>query len=321
MTTIDIDGLDDVFRATKTPEKQVAQVQPERPRPAAQTHRTTKCGTLFFDFETIPDESRMSLFNLQPLPVLPTPIPFSEMMSPAEFITQTLDVCRTWFKSHHPCDEWVDWVERAEMESGKKPRAGLFDLLTDHREKAQTIADAAADRNKLLSVTPEFNRIVAMGWAIDDNEPLSLIVGPQSNGGEVTERVLVEYFWTLTAMAKRLCGYNVLGFDLPTIFIRSAILRVKPTRKIDLKPWGADVIDLMKLRFPAGQPREDDTGKPSRLKTLARVYGFPIPAGDCDGSQVSELYQSDPQKLAEYVKSDVALCQAMHGFYEGFFFA
>ena len=277
-----------------------------------------RCTTLYFDLETVPDESRLAQFNLQPLPTLPPPIPMKEMMSPAEFVTQTLDVCKGWFKTHHPCEEWVDQVEQAEMEN-KKPRAGLFEVLASHREKAQTIADAAADRNKLLSVTPEFNRIVALGWALDGGETQALLEGPQPNGWDASEAVLLEHFWHLASKSKILCGYNVLGFDLPTIYIRSALLGVKPSRLIDLKPWGGEVIDLLKVRHPAGIPNEGQTGKPSRLKTVARVLGLDVMADEVEGSQVMDLYLNDREKLAQYVKSDVSLCQQLREFYRGYF--
>jgi dipeptidyl aminopeptidase/acylaminoacyl peptidase len=111
--------------------------------------------------------------------------------------------------------------------------------------------------------------------------------------------------------AKSVCGYNVLHFDLPTIFVRSILLDVAPSRQFDLKPWGTDAIDLMKKRFP--------TSGAMKMKTIAACMGISIPAGDIDGSQVEELWKNDPKKLGEYVRSDVDLVKALHQRYSGFF--
>jgi hypothetical protein len=89
------------------------------------------------------------------------------------------------------------------------------------------------------------------------------------------------------------------------------LLDVCPSRQFDLKPWGTDVIDLMKKRFPSSGSM--------KLKTLAACMGIPIPAGDVDGSQVEELWKNDPKKLGEYVRSDVDLCAELHSKYFGFF--
>lgn len=56
-----------------------------------------------------------------------------------------------------------------------------------------------------------------------------------------------------------------------------------------------------------------------KLKDLAKWYGIEVPAGDVDGSQVLELYQSDPEMLARYVRSDVEITRQLHGLWRGTF--
>jgi hypothetical protein len=146
-----------------------------------------------------------------------------------------------------------------------------------------------------------------IGWAIGDDEPGASI--PSLNDDD--ERRVLGGFWQHAKHLSPLIGFNILDFDLRVILVRSALLGVRPTRLFDTRPWGKDIVDLMRLRFP--------TGKAMGLKKLARLYGFPVPAGDVDGSQVSELMQTNPDKLAEYVKSDIEITRQLYRFYCGYF--
>src|SRR5690606_12649199 len=161
---------------------------------------------------------------------------------------------------------------------------------------------------KLLSVTPEFCRIVAMGWAFGNEEPRSMVVGEH-----YTEDGILAAFWDMVAdLRGRVIGFNIVGFDLPVIYIRSALLGITPSRQFDLRPWGNDVIDLMQARFPKGP------SKP--MKSLARFYGLDIPAGEMDGGSVAQLVaEGKTDEVADYVKSDVIVTRQLHEFYRGYF--
>jgi predicted PolB exonuclease-like 3'-5' exonuclease len=147
-----------------------------------------------------------------------------------------------------------------------------------------------------------------IGWAIGDDEPGASI--PSLNDDD--ERRVLGGFWQHAKHLSPLIGFNILDFDLRVILVRSALLGVRPTRLFDTRPWGKDIVDLMKLRFP--------TGKAMGLKKLARLYGFPEgPVDDVDGSQVSELMHTNPEKLAEYCKSDIVKIRQLYKFYCGYF--
>jgi hypothetical protein len=47
--------------------------------------------------------------------------------------------------------------------------------------------------------------------------------------------------------------------------------------------------------------------------------GIPIPAEGVDGSQVAELFASDPVKLGDYVRSDIQITRELHRRFRGFF--
>lgn len=291
--TVEIAVPDDLF----------ADVSPA-PAPKPKTAAGHK-GVLYFDLETVPDYERMASFGLDPIPEAAKRCVFSDSGMLAEQLKGTIRDFEVWIRKWTPDNSALDVIDRMERASAK-PRKGVFDLTEEIRNLDSARDQLLQDHRKKMSVTPEFNRIVAMGWRLN-GETLSTVI----DHDVITEETLLELFWGTVRTCKSVCGYNILGFDLPTIFVRSILLDVCPSRTFDLKPWGTDVIDLMKKRFPSSGSM--------KLKTLAACMGIPIPAGDVDGSQVEELWKNDPKKLGEYVRSDVDLCAELHSKYFGFF--
>lgn len=276
---------------------------------------------LFFDLETVPDESpRSQHFPLEPIaPYSPTPA--AELPLPGVFLAGTLDDLKK--TAIRPTAEWVQAVYEFESKA-KKPRAGVFAILDAMVSAMSNDAYEAAlkDRLKLLSTTPEYCSIAAFGWAIGDGETQSMVVGEKWRDGAKVEGVyderdLLDRFWSL-ARTHNLCGYNINYFDIPVIFARSAILRVKPTVKIDMTPWKDQVIDLYVKRFgPKGNTSKD---RPGKLKELAPLYGCTVAAEDVDGGAVYQLMKDGKiDEVKKYVESDVGICQQMYEVFEGMF--
>lgn len=289
--TVDIAVPDDLF----------ADVLPAPKPKTAAGHK----GVLYFDLETVPDYERMASFGLDPIPEPAKRGVFVDSGMLAEQLKGTIRDFEVWIRKWTPDNSALDVIDRMERESAK-PRKGVFDLTAEIRNLDSARDQLLQDQRKKMSVTPEFNKIVAMGWRFN-GETMSTVI----DYDVITEETLLTLFWGTVRNCKSVCGYNILGFDLPTIFVRSILLDVCPSRTFDLKPWGTDVIDLMKKRFPSSGSM--------KLKTLAACMGIPIPAGDVDGSQVEELWKNDPKKLGEYVRSDVDLCAELHSKYVGFF--
>lgn len=291
---------------------------------------------LYLDLETIPDESRRNLFDLPSLPEIVQPAPETadaDMMPAEQWVTQDVAAARQSLNGKNPSLEWIAAARAAETAKEKGgSRKGIYELLDKLIEAKNIAATSAAarqqaeeDQRKTMSVTPEFCQIVAMGWAVGDDPAMSMVVGQpvaEATPDEVaagtarlvTERMIVERFWFLAAIHGPIVGYNVSGFDLPVLFIRSIILDVDSSKKIDRNDWGADVNDvndLMKKRFPFGPAK--------KLKHLAALLGISIPAEGVDGSQVAALAKSDPIKLGEYVRSDVEITRALAKKFEGRF--
>lgn len=317
-------GLGDSSSSVATLEPAAQPTKPaETPAPSPSTspkattqRRTASKKPLYIDIETIPDDSRIESFELEPLPEVGPRTPAADMMEIESARSGGVDDIKQLLQSRRPDDEWLDQfeaAERADTTPRKGQRKGVFDAIADLRSEANRIADALSARQKKMSCDAEMCRIVALGWAVGNEPASSIVVGQMKADGsrEWTETDLLEKFWQLVSAYSPIVGFNICGFDLPVLFVRSMILKVDASRLIDLTPWKADVVDLMQARFPRQQAKG--------LKKLAALLGIPVPAEGVDGSQVAELYRTDPTKVGEYVRSDIDVTRNLHQKFRGFF--
>ena len=263
----------------------------------------------YFDVETIPDDSRVHLFDLEPLPEQPTRLPLAECGPVEDVRGHDIPGVKAWIAHNNPCGEFLDAIRAAEQ-ADKKPRKGVLDAIDSYVESLAKIDGAAADRRKLLSLTPEYCSVCAIGFGGDNTAPIeSYVVGIDGT----TEASLLQRFWEIAGShdVRHLVGFNVMGFDLPVILTRSLLLGVEPTKQLDLSPYRDHVVDLMARRWPKGG------AKP--LKTWAKLLGVSVPEEGVDGSQVAELFATDPAALRRYVASDIAVTQTIHERFAGLF--
>jgi len=288
--------------------------------PAVIKQSPANIGFLYCDIETIPDYDRQSQFGLPPLPV-DRPVKLEhELMLPEECLSQTIAEIGTFFAQNNPCDSWLDKAYTVEStgdaKSKKSGRKGVFDLIEKSRDSRNAVENVRAAQQKKMSVTPEMCKIVAIGLASDDSETKSLVVGQSG----VTEKDILVLFWDLAAKSEQIVGFNCLGFDLPTIFVRSILLGVPATRFIDISRYSRAVIDIYVRRFGGGFSSEPADVKTSKgMKSLCRQLGVPVPCEGVDGSQVEQLYRENPALLGQYVESDVTVSRKLHLLMSGYF--
>jgi hypothetical protein len=277
--------------------------------------------TLYFDLETIPDYSREAWFDLPPVPAPAVYAAENDGPTPSELIKETIEDVKATVAKFNGGEKKLPRVilegAIAVEKKRPKPRKGVIDVFADLismiDNEAATIQAAIDANRKTMSVTPEMCRICSFGWAMGDEVPMASVFGEKggTKDHDTYERAVLKKFWELAKRAKLIVGYNHLGFDLPVIYVRSAMLGVMPTRMIDFKPWGGEVCDLMQARWPRGGQK--------KLKDFARLMGLPIPAGDVDGSQVEVLLKTDPFKVGEYNRSDVSITRELHLAFRGLF--
>lgn len=266
----------------------------------------------FFDLETVPDESRGHTFNLDELPAIPDEATIDQCPVPVDLLAGSIDNIKAGLRGIVPCHEWC--MMAANAERAGKNRAGVFSAIAEARGGRQAAIAAHADRCKLLSTTPEYCRIAALGWAIGDEPTRCGVAVDPANEGD-----LIDKFWELAAASSPTVGFNIIGFDLPVLLIRSAILGLQASKMFDLKPYAGnrDVIDLYLGRF--GPKGNTNSGRPGKLKELAPLMGIPVPAEGTDGSQVFHLLRTDPLAVGAYVKSDVETARNYYRKLRGFF--
>lgn len=270
---------------------------------------------LYFDLETVPDYDRMADFGFEPLPEAMPETPDDDLPPRATLLAGTVTDVEKLLRMANPMALWLGGLASLERDS-KKPREGVLKAIDKCLATKNAHVEALDARRKLMSTTPEFCKIVALGYA-QGNSLWSLVVGqPLAADGHtnMNEIDLLSFFWEVAARSGSFVGFNIAAFDIPVILVRSILLGVPATRMIDVRAFNSrDVCDLMTLRFFGRM------AKPMKLKSLARAMGIEVPAGDTDGGDVERLWREEPGELREYVESDVTITRELHRKYQGYF--
>jgi predicted PolB exonuclease-like 3'-5' exonuclease len=167
------------------------------------------------------------------------------------------------------------------------------------KKKEEQIEKAALD--------PDYGKIIAIGVKGDENPISSMLLGHDFNH----EKDLLQAFWQMyVGHGGFVCGYNILGFDLPYLMRRSFDLGLKPNTKINLyKYQTSPALDLMALLYNWSQAKS--------MKWVAERYSFDNPLPNLDGSQVKNM---DAETLRKYVENDVYLVYQLFNRMRGIYF-
>lgn len=157
---------------------------------------------------------------------------------------------------------------------------------------------------KDLGLSPRTGRIVAIGYATADAQPVVATTEHQS------EAVMIAGVLQLMDQQRPLVTFNGGGFDLPFLFTRAAILGVRiPVRCGDyLRRYSVHPhIDLFGVLTNWGQPRKGDS-----LHGWARAFGVPVD-DTTSGADVAWLVAAgDWQAITDHCASDVRITQALY---------
>lgn len=245
-----------------------------------------KEGMLFFDIETVPDESR------HPRPKMPEPVSMGEDLDKLLANPKTtVDWIKDALRKNLILEE-IEKIERHEL-AGKN-RVGVLDACA----AARGGGNPEFDEWKKLSLNPIGCRIAALGYAVGRGPIRSIVATTQDE-----ERMLLFAWWQLVEGDRQHCGFNTLAFDVGVLGFRSLILGVKPSRILSRAKFNnREAIDLYQRLFPFGSPGGCD------CKSICRALGIDIPVGDIDGSRVLDLWDvADWEGIGRYVESDVII--------------
>jgi hypothetical protein len=123
------------------------------------------------------------------------------------------------------------------------------------------------------------------------------------------ERDLIESFWRVLGAVDQAISFNGRGFDAPFLHLRSAMLRVKPTRQLmGYRYRTDDHLDLLEMFSYYGAFRRFN------LDFYCRAFGVESPKSHgVTGMDVPDLYEKgDMRTIAEYCADDVIATTALY---------
>lgn len=303
--------------ATEAPAVNAAPVMETEPAPKNPERKTTivdlpKIPTgefiLYFDLETVPDDSRLHLFDLPPLPSLEF-TPDDQLMDVAQFLDTDLKTAGSWLKEKNPSREWLD--KARETEQAGKNRKGMNELIEGKIIEQRMATEAEGARVKQLSISPLHCRIVSLAFAFGDTgHPYCLTCETYED-----ERIVLEWFWKAWDRAWTICNFGSNHFDIPVILARSMILGIAPTFQVDLKRYGCTKsLDLVNAIYPEGCPRGGG------LKPTVKALGLEDHDDPEDGSQVYGFWKEGRwEDIAHYNIRDVIRARKLHHAVRGYF--
>lgn len=207
-------------------------------------------------------------------------------------------------------------VER-ELESVRAPanykdEAKIAEHVAAKREEISAASrQRFAEKHAATGLDAAYGEIVVIGYAVGDDEPVTLVRKDGDRWTADSERELIRRFYAgldgLTGHGrKRLIGHNLIGFDLRFLWQRSMVLGVRPPSWLprDPKPWSDEVFDTM-LGWAGARDRIS-------LDKLCQALGVPSPKGGMTGAEVWPAVQAGRlQEVADYCSRDVSATRAV----------
>lgn len=310
----EFDDLMDLVGDPEPEQQQPAQPQTEQPapglplvsQPTSEGPLLSRMGVdvsrmLVFDFETGPDTERIDRFRIPGVHFTAA----EDCPLPEDFLKDnpTVKAVTSALKELCPSIEWLG--DLTDAENARDP--GRKGVLAAINEQAELVDKSL----KTLCTTPRYAKITAFGWAIANQEPDGRVVSHvEQPAMDCSEAEALELFWQLVEQCHPLIGFNIKLFDIPLALTRSAILGVKPSRRIKLNKYNnSDVVDVF-----------SDMGlQKGQCKEIAIDLGIEVPAGQMEGSRAWQAYCINPESVRQYVKSDVQVERSLYWWGSGYF--
>jgi len=163
----------------------------------------------------------------------------------------------------------------------------------DAEKIAAYIAEKKAEQVQSAALDPDYGQIIAISMRRGvDGQNITYL------SSEIGEKELIQAFWEEYNQAYgSVCGYNIIGFDLPYLMRRSMELNIQIGSIPNLQKYKTSPInDLMGVLYNWQQAKG--------LKFVCRRYGIHNPLPELDGSMVESM---DAETLKAYCANDVHL--------------
>jgi 3'-5' exonuclease len=199
-----------------------------------------------------------------------------------------------------------------------------FDLYDDaQRYYLMKFADNKADEKKVkeqMALWAPTNQIVAIGMLSVESEKGAVYFSTGEKKIEKweegymkywagDEREILEKFWTAIAHANKFVTFNGRGFDCPVLMLRSAMLKVRPSKNLMPYRYSVDQhIDLLEqLTFYSA-------ARKFNLDFYCKAFGIESPkSGGVTGHDVAPLFKAgEYEKIARYCAGDLSATRELY---------
>lgn len=198
-----------------------------------------------------------------------------------------------------------------------------FANLEESEEKRQQKAEEAIRYLNLSALTAQ---VVAIGlYDLNISKGLVLFQSGKkehykSENQEFTfhsgdEKYIIQKFWEIASKFDRFITFNGRSFDAPFLLLRSAILRIKPTKNLLFGRFDSKThCDLLEQFTFYGLTRKYN------LDFYCKVFGFESSKrGDVTGYNINEIfYQKRFKEIAEYCSKDLLATKELYLIYKSY---
>ncbi|MFQ5720401.1 MAG: ribonuclease H-like domain-containing protein [Acidobacteriota bacterium] len=168
-------------------------------------------------------------------------------------------------------------------------------------------ADTAMDEGRRTEAERRFSlwgptgRVIVIGMHNPDTEKSRVLAGED-------ERALLREFWDLVRSFQMQVTFNGKQFDFPFLLMRSAVLGITPTVRLDCRRFS---------RHPHYDVREMLThfylNRHGSLDFFCELFGIPSPKTGLSGAQVGEAFAAGRlDEIAAYCEADIVATAALY---------
>jgi predicted PolB exonuclease-like 3'-5' exonuclease len=212
-----------------------------------------------------------------------------------------------------------------------------FDTLSESQQEYITRSAATEEEKEKkkseMALSPMTSRVICLGmqfmqgdgnggfnltgrtaYSLDDNlDEDTIIQGKLSTGDDIylcSERKILDTFWKILKKYPNLhlISFNGRNFDAPFLMLRSAVLRLRPSRNIMSGtkfnyPLHTDLIDELCFYTPSSY----GATRRYNFDFFTRAFGITSPKSEgIDGSKVADYFRDGRiNEISEYCLRDV----------------
>ena len=204
--------------------------------------------------------------------------------------------------NHEPEMLFFDLETKGDPDAGDHIEVKVPANYKDPAKIEAYVAEAKAEAISRAALDPDLGHIVAIAYKFG-GEATGCLTGDEND--------ILDSFWRLYRSSYgRVCGYNIVGFDLPFLLRRSMVWGIKPSMPVMYKKYSTfPVLDLMGVLY--------NWDKAKSLKWVAKRHGLVNPLPDLNGSMVEDM---DLETLIAYAKNDVDLTYQLYKLMRGVYF-